>query len=336
MISVIIALYNAEKVIGRCLESVYASIYRDYDVIVVDDCSTDNSYEIVKGFPCNCVRLERNSGPAHARNVGVEHSKGDILFFIDSDTELDNKALGLIHETFENEKGIVAIVGLPRKKSLSKGLAPEYNALKNHYTLAVADKYSDYFSSQVGAVRRKTFLAVGGFNTRFKGADVEDIEFGMRLPKGKTIVHKDVLVGHHFPFFLSIVKKYFRRSIMLSKVIRKNKMMCGAHASLMRTFLTLIALISFVSTFALLFNPKFIIAPFSLFFVFLIGNSGLFSFISREKGFLFMLVSIFYEYVFSVIIGIGGITGIILKDREQKPKSPLPQGEGKGEGGFFG
>src|SRR3990172_5982803 len=336
MISVIIALYNAEKVIGRCLESVYASIYRDYDVIVVDDCSTDNSYEIVKGFPCNCVRLERNSGPAHARNVGVEHSKGDILFFIDSDTELDNKALGLIHETFENEKGIVAIVGLPRKKSLSKGLAPEYNALKNHYTLAVADKYSDYFSSQVGAVRRKTFLAVGGFNTRFKGADVEDIEFGMRLPKGKTLVHKDVLVGHHFPGFFSIARKYFRRSIMLSRVVRGNKKVCGAHASLMRTFLTLIALISFVSTFTLLFSPKFIIAPFSLFFVFLIGNSGLFSFISREKGFLFMLVSVFYEYVFSVIIGIGGITGIILKNREQKPKSPLPQGEGKGEGGFFG
>lgn len=316
MISVIIALYNAEKVIGRCLESVYASLYKDYEVIVVDDCSTDKSYEVAEKFPCKLIRFDKNSGPAHARNVGVKHSRGAILFFIDSDTELDSRALGLINETFENEKGIVAIVGLPRKESLSKGLAPEYNALKNHYTLAMADKYSDYFSSQVGAVSRETFLAVGGFDTRFKGADVEDIEFGMRLPKGKTVVHKDVLVGHHFPGFLSIAKKYFRRSIMLSKVIRENKMMCGAHASLMRTFLTLIALISFVSTFAMLFNPKFIIAPFSLFFVFVIGNSGLFSFISREKGLLFMLVSVFYEYVFSVIIGIGGITGIILKERE--------------------
>jgi len=154
MISVIIALYNAEKVIGRCLESVYASLYKDYEVIVVDDCSTDKSYEVAKKFPCKLIRLDKNSGPAHARNVGVRHSRGAILFFIDSDTELDSRALGLINETFENEKGIVAIVGLPRKKSLSKGLAPEYNALKNHYTLAVADKYSDYFSSQVGAVRR--------------------------------------------------------------------------------------------------------------------------------------------------------------------------------------
>ena len=66
-------------------------------------------------FPCELIRLEKNSGPAFARNTGVEKSRGDILFFIDSDTELDNKALGLIHETFENEKDIVAVVRLPQK-----------------------------------------------------------------------------------------------------------------------------------------------------------------------------------------------------------------------------
>src|SRR3989304_1287396 len=244
MISVIIALYNAEKVIGRCLEYVYASLYEDYEVIVVDDSSTDKSYEVAKKFPCKLIRYDKNAGPAHARNVGVEHSRGGILFFIDSDTELDSRALGLINETFEDEKGIVAIVGLPRKKSLSKGLAPEYNALKNHYTLALANKYSDYFSSQVGAVRRETFLAVGGFNTRFKGADIEDIEFGMRLPKGKTVIHKDVLVGHHFPGFLSIARKYFKRSIQLSRVVKKNKKMASAPASFSRTLLILVALTS--------------------------------------------------------------------------------------------
>ena len=323
MISVIIALYNAEKAIGKCLESVYASSYNNYEVIVVDDCSTDNSHEVAAKFQCKLLRLDKNSGPAHARNIGVKNSRGDILFFIDSDTELDIRALELLKETFNNEKDIVAIVGLPRKKSLSNGLAPAYNALKNHYPLSVADRYSDYFTSQVGAVKRETFLAVGGFDTRFKGADVEDIEFGMRLPKGKTLVHKNVLVGHHFPGFLSIAKKYFRRSIMLSRVVRGNKKMCGAHASLMRTFLTLIALISFVSTFALLFNPIFIVAPLGLFFLFVIGNSGLFSFISREKGFLFMLISVFYEYIFSVIIGLGGITGMILKDKEAAGRSQI-------------
>ena len=172
MISVIIALYNAENVIGRCLESVYRSSFKDYEVIVVDDCSTDNSYEVAGRFPCRLFNLPVNSGPARARNYGVEQSKGDILFFIDSDTELDEKALGLINETFKQENDLAAIVGLPEKRSLGQGMASAYNALKNHYTLATAGRYCDYFTTQVGAVRRKTFLEVGGFDKRFRGADV--------------------------------------------------------------------------------------------------------------------------------------------------------------------
>ena len=314
MISVIIALHNDEKVIGRCLESVYASLYKDYEVIVVDDCSSDGSYEAARKFPCEVIRLEKNSGPAFARNTGVEKSRGDIPFFIDSDTELDNKALGLVYETFEKEKDTVAVVGLPQKRSLSSGIAPAYNALKNHYTLAIADKYSDYFSTQVGAVRRATFHEVGRFDTRFKGADIEDIEFGMRLPKGKTVIHKGVLIGHHFPGFCSIARKYFKRSIQLSRVVKKNKKMASAHASFSRTLLILVALTSFLSSFTLIFNPDLIIIPAGLFIAFLIANIGLFSFISRERGLAFLISAIFYEYLFSVIIGIGGIAGMILKE----------------------
>src|SRR3989304_6763558 len=176
MISVIIALYNAENVIGRCLESVYRSSFKDYEVIVVDDCSTDNSYEVARGFPCRLFKLPVNSGPAQARNFGVEQSKGDILFFIDSDTELDEKALGLIHNTFKQEKDLAAIVGLPDKRSLGQGMASAYNALKNNYTLATAGRYCDYFTTQVGAVRRKTFLEMGGFDSSFRGGGVGGIE----------------------------------------------------------------------------------------------------------------------------------------------------------------
>lgn len=310
MISVIIALYNAEEVIGRCLESVFRSSFEDYEVIVVDDCSTDNSYKIAQRFPCRIYNLPVNSGPAVARNLGVEQSKGDILFFIDSDTELDRRALGLIDETFKKEKDVVALVGLPDKRSLGQGMASAYNALKNHYTLVTTDRYCDYFTTQVGAVRSKTFHDLGGFDTSFRGADVEDIEFGLRLPKGKTVIHKDVLVGHHFPGFLSIARKYFRRSILLSRVVKRRKKMSGAHASLLRTILVLMALISFLSLSAGMYHPVLFLVPACLFAIFLLGNTGLFSFISKERGIGFMLISIFYEYVFSVVIGMGGIIGM--------------------------
>lgn len=318
MISVIIALYNAENVIGRCLESVYRSSFKDYEVIVVDDCSIDNSYEVAGRYPCRLFKLPVNSGPARARNFGVEQSKGDILFFIDSDTELEERALGLINETFKQEDNLAAVVGLPEKRSLGQGMASAYNALKNHYTLATAGRYCDYFTTQVGAVRRKTFLEVGGFDKRFRGADVEDIEFGLRLPKGKTIIHKDVLVGHHFPGFISIAKKYFRRSILLARVVKRNKKMAGAHASILRSMLVLTALVSFISLSAVLYYPGFFIIPVGLLVVFLTGNAGFFSFISRERGVAFMLISVFYEYVFSVIIGVGGITGMLFHKEAHK------------------
>ena len=318
MISVIIALYNSEKVIGKCLESVYMSSFKDYEVIVIDDCSTDKSSEIASTFPCRLLNLPVNSGPAHARNVGVEQSKGDILLFIDSDTELDRRALGLINETFKKENNLVALVGLPDKRSLGQGMASAYNALRNHYTLATAGRYCDYFTTQVGAVRRETFYDVGGFDKRFRGADVEDIEFGLRLPKGKTVIHKDVLVGHHFPAFISIAKKYFRRSILLARVVKRNKKMAGAHASLLRSLLVLTALVSFISLSAALYYPGLLLIPAGLFVLFLTGNAGLFSFISRERGIAFMLISVFYEYVFSVIIGVGGITGMLFHKEAHK------------------
>lgn len=318
MISVIIALYNAEKVIGRCIESVYGSSFKEYELIVVDDCSTDHSYKVAGGYPCRLFKLPVNSGPAQARNFGVEQSKGDILFFIDSDTELDENALALINETFKNEKDLAALVGLPEKHSLGQGTASDYNALKNHYTLATAGRYCNYFTTQVGAVRRKTFYEVGGFDSRFRGADVEDIEFGLRLPEGRTVIHKDVLVGHHFPGFISIARKYFRRSILLAQVVKREKKMAGAHASLLRSLLVLTALISFISLSAALYHPGLFIIPAGLFALFLTGNAGLFSFVSRERGLAFMFISIFYEYVFSVIIGVGGITGMLFNKEAHK------------------
>ena len=91
-ISVIIPLYNAEKFIRECLISVLASKFKDYEVIVVDDCSTDNSLAEVKKFlPHFDGRLkifstEKNSGgPGVPRNVGIKNSSGKYVTFIDND-----------------------------------------------------------------------------------------------------------------------------------------------------------------------------------------------------------------------------------------------------------
>lgn len=99
MISVIIPLYNKEPSILRSMNSVLNQTYKDIELIVVDDGSTDNSYKIAQ--KCADTRLvllqQTNAGPSAARNTGVKHAKGEWIVFLDADDELVDDALFLFH-----------------------------------------------------------------------------------------------------------------------------------------------------------------------------------------------------------------------------------------------
>ena len=107
-ISVIIPLYNAERFIRQCLISVLASKFKDYEVVVVDDCSIDNSVaEVMKLAPhfdgrLKIFRLETNSGGAgFPRNVGIRHAAGKYICFLDADDFLLPTALGNFFDAAE-------------------------------------------------------------------------------------------------------------------------------------------------------------------------------------------------------------------------------------------
>ena len=96
-ISVIIPVYNTEKFLERCLNSVLNQTLRDIEIIVVNDGSRDNSLEIIKKFKENDNRIvlldEQNGGSSFARNKGLEGSKGKYFYFIDSDDYLEENTM---------------------------------------------------------------------------------------------------------------------------------------------------------------------------------------------------------------------------------------------------
>lgn len=94
-ISVIIPLYNKEPIIERSLRSVLYQDYNDFEVIVVNDGSTDKSADIVRSINDSRIRLieQENGGPSKARNTGVQHTKGEWIVFLDADDELLPDAL---------------------------------------------------------------------------------------------------------------------------------------------------------------------------------------------------------------------------------------------------
>ncbi|CAI3654987.1 glycosyltransferase family 2 protein [Clostridium neonatale] len=85
MVSVIMAVYNGEKYIQEAIESVFNQTYKDIELVVVDDGSTDNTRKIVEKYEDVIYRYQENKGQGSARNLGIEVSKGEYLAFLDSD-----------------------------------------------------------------------------------------------------------------------------------------------------------------------------------------------------------------------------------------------------------
>lgn len=108
-LSIIIPVYNVEKYLDDCIESILRQSFNDWELILIDDGSSDSSPEICDRWNAEDDRIQvihiENTGPAHARNVGLDNCSGDFLMFMDSDDVLlgDETLLNLISIIKENE-----------------------------------------------------------------------------------------------------------------------------------------------------------------------------------------------------------------------------------------
>ena len=96
VISVVIPMFNAEKTILPAIKSVLKQTFIDYEIIVVDDCSTDRSWNQVQALQDPRIRpfrAARNSGAAAARNLGMRHAQGEWIVFLDADDQWDPRHL---------------------------------------------------------------------------------------------------------------------------------------------------------------------------------------------------------------------------------------------------
>ena len=104
MISVVIPLYNKQASIAQSLKSVLSQEYDDFEVVIVDDGSTDGSVGVVGAINDSRIRLikQKNGGPSKARNTGVKNAKGEWILFLDADDELEPGALEYFAKNINN------------------------------------------------------------------------------------------------------------------------------------------------------------------------------------------------------------------------------------------
>ena len=141
-ISVIIPVFNAEKYLPVCLESLTIQTFTDFEVIVVDDCSTDNSVAVAESYlerfgeRLKIVTLPENTGSGSIpRNVGLEHARGEYVFFVDNDDLLIDNALENLYNAAKDYRADVVSMELgfycdeepvPKNFTLEKWIPAQY------------------------------------------------------------------------------------------------------------------------------------------------------------------------------------------------------------------
>lgn len=207
-LSLIIPVYNGGDHLKACLDHLQASS-APFECIVVDDGSTDESAEVAHRFGAKVVSTGGRSGPARARNLGVKHATGDLLFFIDSDVCVYPDTIKRVMAHFEEDPELDALIGSYDDSPGAKDFLSQYRNLMHCYTHQQGKHQASTFWSGCGAIRRQVFLDHSGFDESYGRPAIEDIELGYRLKhNGKKLVLDPALQVKHLKAwsFFNLVK----------------------------------------------------------------------------------------------------------------------------------
>jgi O-antigen biosynthesis protein len=200
-VSIVVCAYNAERTMESCLASLERLNYPDYEVIVVNDGSTDRTLEISERFRFCRIISQENKGLSVARNVGAAAATGEIVAYTDSDCVADPDWLAYLVAKME-QGGLVAVGG-PNFPPPEEDLVPAAVAVSpggpTHVLLS--DEVAEHIAGCNMAFRRDVLLALGGFDPIYRAAG-DDVDLCWRLQDA----------GHVIGFAPAATVWHFRRN----------------------------------------------------------------------------------------------------------------------------
>jgi GT2 family glycosyltransferase len=325
-ISIIIPYLNAETTLEGCLDSILAINATDFDVILVDNGSQDRSNEIVESYPFQVFYYSSIKSVAAARNFGASKANGDILLFIDSDVIVQPDIVERVRSILLNNPAICGVIGIYSKKTPATGFFSVYKNLENHYAHFSFNKTFISFAGFTGAVKKSVFDELNGFNLRFRGATVEDVEFGYRLSQAgyRIVLDKDLVVTHQKKFTLvkliktDLIHRAIPWCVLLlqRKELRANPSICLNNVLSVFIFGLCFAIMFALPIFKQL-QDNLAIISISLIIALILLNLSFYKFLFQEKSLLFTISGIFTHQLSYLMKFIGMITGtfVYLKQR---------------------
>ncbi len=171
-VSVAIPVYNGEKYVSVCIESLLNQTMKPDEIIVIDDGSTDDTIEIASQHPIKLLKHEKNKGLAEARNTSLKNAVGDIIIFIDCDAKAENDYIENMVKNY-TEDTIAGVGGKAIEIPLG-GLANNYRSLFNVQEWGERGE-TDFLRGVCFSFRKAVLEEIGGFNPyhRTNGEDVD-------------------------------------------------------------------------------------------------------------------------------------------------------------------
>lgn len=315
--SVIIPVYNASKTLDICLTSVLNQTIRDYEVIVVDDCSADNSEEIIKSYQVNLIKLDKNSGSGIARNEGAKISQGKFLMFIDSDIIVQEDWLEKIEKDFRELD--TDIVSGTYGASVGNSFLEKFAFYELLFRRPSKPGFVNSFPSNNFAIKKEVFKELNGFPTE-RNFFAEDLEFGLKASiKYKIFWDPSIKVSHHFHTSLwKYLKQQYRFARDTIRVYKRNKWFSNItrkentyQGEKNKITIALTALSLFISIFFLI-NIKFLYSLFILPLSTILDASIYITFLKEKKP-VYSLYTLLTLILRNIVWVIGMIIGVFKK-----------------------
>ncbi len=210
-VSVVLPTYNRGYIISRAIESILAQTFQDFELIIVDDGSSDNTERVVRTFTDPRIRYikELHRGGAAARNTGIFIAQGEFIAFQDSDDEWLPEKLARQVEAFRTAGPEIGVVYTGFWKNTKEGTRiyyPPASVRQKEGNIYEELLHGNFVTNQAAMVRRECFHQIGGYDESLPGMHELDLWLRMAkryefsyIPKGLVVTHftEDSITAHH-------------------------------------------------------------------------------------------------------------------------------------------
>lgn len=308
-VSVVVPNYNGGRTLALCLRAALAQDHRPLEVIVADDCSTDDSVAIAEGLGARVVRTPRNGGCGVARNLGARHATGDVLFFVDSDVALEPDAVSSALRVLDADPAIGAVCGIEDPVPLiDDGPVEQFRALQYHYWSRSSEGVVSFLFPNICAIRADVFAELGPFDPTLR--HTEEVDYGYRLSQRYQLRLTSTVSGRHDHDhrLVPLLRKLFHRGRMRVPLYAKARRFAKGFETANRAYGSMAALLAVATVPLPILAGPLAVVPALLLAASVWSDAGMYRFVLRRRGPAFLLY--FGVLQFAVNVTIAASVGV--------------------------